>query len=155
MTQKKSDGKPKVYLRNADLLAETKKSKADGKMTDELVRMLILLVDRYAKKGSFANYTYREDMCAHAILSLCRTWNGFKPERSDNAFSYYTQCVKNSFIQILNSEKKQRNIRDKLLIEFGQDPSFTFAEENKSSHIGSDDRVEPREQVETTEHFSF
>jgi DNA-directed RNA polymerase specialized sigma subunit len=121
--------KPRIYLKNADLLAETKRSKELGRMTDELGRMLMLLVRRYARKASFAGYSYREDMEGHAIVSLCRTWNSFKPEISSNAFAFYTTCIKNSFIQVLNNEKRHRNTRDLLLVEHGMDPSFTFSEE--------------------------
>lgn len=137
-------GKPKVYLRNADLLAETIKSKENGKMTDTLGKMLVLLVTRYAKKGSFAGYTYREDMESHAITSLCRTWDKFNPERSSNAFAFYTQCIKMSFIQVLNSEKKHRDIRDKLLVENGLDPSFSYTEEHRS-HPTEKAQEEPHE----------
>lgn len=122
------------YLNNKDLLEEYHKSVAQEKMTDKLANMLQLLCLRYSKKANFANYTYVEDMASFAMLMLCQTWKGFNPEKSTNIFGYYTQCVKNSFIQYLNAEKKQRNIRDSLLVENGLNPSFGYQIEQQSTN---------------------
>ena len=127
------------YLNNADLLAETIKSKENDQMTDKLAHMLLTLVARYGKKGNFANYTYNEDMQGYAMMMLVKTWRSFKPEKSTNAFAFFTQCVKNSFIQFLNQERRQRDIRDEVLVSKGLTPSFTFTaayeEEQKSKNV--------------------
>ena len=65
-------------------------------------------------------------MQAYAMVSLVRTWDRFKPERSDNAFAFYTQCIKNSFKQYLKDEKKHRIARDELLLDRGMTPSYTY-----------------------------
>jgi len=114
------------YLNNADLLAETIQSLEQDKMTEKLAHMLVTLVARYGKKANFANYTYNEDMQGYAIMGLVKTWKSFNPEKSKNPFAFYTQCVKNSFIQFLNQERKQRNIRDEILVNQGLTPSFTY-----------------------------
>jgi len=114
------------YLNNADLLAETIKSKEQDKMTEHLAKMLVTLVARYGKKGNFANYTYNDDMQGYASMMLVKTFRSFNPEKSTNAFAFFTQCVKNSFIQFLNQERRQRDIRDEVLVSKGLNPSFTF-----------------------------
>lgn len=124
----------KIYLKNADLLAETIKSREQGHMTPRLAEMLMLLVSRYARKGNFSGYSYRDDMESHALLSLCKSWASFDPSKSSNAFAYYTTSVKRSFIQVLNAEKKHRDIRDSLLVENGLDPSFSY-QDRHSSHV--------------------
>jgi DNA-directed RNA polymerase specialized sigma subunit len=129
------------YLNNRDLLAETIKSKEQGQMTDKLARMLQMLCARYGSRANFANYTYNEDMQAYAMCSLCKTWSAFNPEKSSNAFAFFTQCVKNSFIQYLKQEKRQRNIRDELLVEHGLNPSYTYQLENSSD--GEDEEGGP------------
>lgn len=70
--------------------------------------------------------SYNEDMQAYAMMMLVRTWNAFNPEKSNNPFAFFTQCIKHSFIQYLNQEKRQRNIRDLLLVDQGMSPSFGF-----------------------------
>lgn len=135
----KSTKKRKVnYLNNKDFLAEVIKSKEQSRMTDKLARMLQLLTARYAKKSNFANYTYNDDMQGYAMLMLVRTWHSFDPKKSLNPFAFFTQCIKNSFIQYLNQERRQRDIRDIALINQGMSPSFTFQLEKEDSSNQSD-----------------
>ncbi|TFH08862.1 MAG: hypothetical protein E4H14_05620 [Candidatus Thorarchaeota archaeon] len=115
-----------IYLNNKELLAEVKRAKRKGEMTNALAQMLQMLTSRYAKKGNFVNYTYNEDMQAYAMMMLVRTWNAFNPEKSSNPFAFFTQCIKHSFIQYLNQEKRQRNIRDLILVDQGLNPSYGF-----------------------------
>ena len=115
-----------IYLTNKELLAAVVESKTKGRMSDTLAKMLQLLCARYAKKGNFVNYSYNEDMQAYAMMMLVRTWNSFNPEKSDNPFAFFTQCVKHSFIQYLNQERKQRDVRDILLIDQGLNPSYAY-----------------------------
>lgn len=119
-------GSKNIYLSNKELLAAVKKAKTKGEMSNQLARMLQMLCSRYAKKGNFINYTYNEDMQAYAMMMLVRTWNSFNPEKSSNPFAFFTQCIKNSFIQYLNQEKRQRNIRDLVLVDQGLNPSYGF-----------------------------
>jgi len=123
------------YLSNKELLIEFKKSKEQGQMTDKFAHMLQLLVYRISKKGNFVNYTYLDDMRSYAIVMLMNTWDRFDPEKSDkpNPFAYYTTCIQNSYIQILNQEKRQRTIRDELMVKQGLTPSFSYQDEHKST----------------------
>jgi hypothetical protein len=107
-------------------------SKKQGRMTDGLARSLSLLTERYSKKGNFVNYTYNDDMRGYAMLMLVRTWNGFDPAKSSNPFAFFTQCIKNSFIQYLNQEKRQRIVRDELLIDQGLNPSSGYSDGRES-----------------------
>lgn len=135
------------YLNNRDLLAEVIKSKENGQMTDKLARMLMMLCKRYASRGNFANYSYNEDMQGYALQQLCNTWNNFDPAKSSNPFAFFTQCVKNSFIQYLNQEKRERKRKDSLLIEYGFNPSYTYQVEHEMSQQGDD--YEPADPVES------
>lgn len=118
------------YLNNKDLMKQVMLSKESDppQMTDRLAHMLQTLAARYGRKGNFANYTYNEDMQAYAMMMLVRTWNSFNPLKSQNPFAFFTQCIKNSFIQFLNQERRQRDIRDVILVDQGLDPSYTFQE---------------------------
>lgn len=133
-----SNGKV-VYLNNKELLAEIHRCKRKGEMSDTLARMLQLLCSRYAKKGNFVNYTYNEDMQAYALMMLVRTWNAFNPEKSSNPFAFFTQCIKNSFIQFLNQEKNQRRVRDGMLINSGLNPSFNYMDSGKKPSDDEED----------------
>ena len=127
------------YLNNADLLKQVKLSKEQGKMSDELAKMLTMLTHNFSKQSKFANYTYNQDMRAYAMMMLVRTWHKFNEEQSNNPFAFYTQCVKNSFIQYLNQEKRQRVIRDEILVKKGLTPSFNYQLEYESSRHVEDE----------------
>lgn len=125
--------KPKKvnYLNNKDLLAEVILSKKNGQMTNKLALMLQMLCARYGKRGNFSGYTYNDDMQAYAMLMLVKTWNSFNPKKSKNPFAFFTQCIKNSFIQYLNNEKRHRTLRDELLLDQGRNPSFNYQLEHE------------------------
>lgn len=137
---KKTKKNKNDYLKNKDLLAEVISCKEQGKMSNRLAEMLTLLCDRYAMRGNFAGYTYNDDMRGFAMLMLVRTWDAFDPSKSPNAFAFYTQCIKHSFMQFLNNEKKQRDLRDELLVDSGLMPSHTYMTEyeNDNRHLDSD-----------------
>lgn len=116
----------KNYLNNADLLIELEKSRERGRMTEKLAHMLQTLATRYASQGNFAGYSYVEDMKAYAMYMICRTWHRFDPSKSNNPFAFFTQCIKHSYFQFLNKEKRQRLIRDELLVYSGLNPSNTY-----------------------------
>ena len=139
------------YINNKDLLAETILSLEKGEMTDKLARMLMMLVARYAKKRIFTNYTYNDDMQAYALMMLVRTWKSFDPNKSSNAFAFFTQCVKNSFIQYLNQERRQRDIRDEILVQNDMDPSYTYANAYKERIHGERKFAEDEENPEIQE----
>lgn len=122
------DGKV-YYLNNRDLLPEVKKSKELGRMTDTLAQMLMLLCANYARKGNFVNYSYNEDMQAYAMMMLVRTWNSFNPDKGSNPFAFFTQCIKHSFIQFLKVERKQRDIKNVLMIDQGLNPSYGYEDD--------------------------
>ena len=123
--------KKKNYLNNKDLIAEVIASKEEGRMSDKLARMLQMLAQRFARKPNYIGYTFNEDMQAYAMMHLCKTWSRFDEKKFSNAFAYYTQCVYNSFSQYLNKEKTQREVRDKLILQGGLSPSFTYTENHK------------------------
>ena len=122
----------KNYINNKDLLIEVAKSKKQSRLTEELAKMLMMLCKRYGTKGNYVNYTYNDDMQAYAMMMICRTWHKFNVEKSNNPFAFYTQCIKHSFIQYLNQEKRQRDIRDELLVDQGMNPSYNYQLEHAS-----------------------
>jgi len=100
-------------------------SKEHGKMTDNLARMFLKLCERYATRGNVRGYTYNDEMRGQAILQLTQIGLQFDESKSDNPFAYYTAAVTNSFVRIINIEKRNQNIRDDILEMNGMNPSWT------------------------------
>lgn len=130
--------KKAFYVKNADLLEAVIAAKKKGVVTDELAKMLFKIAERYSFSSSYIGYTFREDMVASAVANLCAGGNALKFDETKykNPFAYYTTAVYNSFLQYIAEEKKQRNIRDALLVEAGQNPSFNFLESERPDDHG-------------------
>jgi len=100
-------------------------SKDHGQMTNDLARMFIKLCERYATRGNVRGYTYNDEMKGQAILQLTQIGLQFDESKSNNPFAYYTAAVTNSFVRIINIEKRNQNIRDDILEMNGMNPSWT------------------------------
>lgn len=100
-------------------------SKDHGTITNKLARMYIMMCDKYAMKYNWRGYTYRDEMKNSAILQLTYVGLRFNEAKSSNPFAYYTAAITNSFCRVLNSEKRNQNIRDDILEMHGLAPSWT------------------------------
>ena len=75
-------------------------------------------------RSNWRGYTYVDEMRNQALLQLSQIGLQFNELKSQNPFAYYTAAVTNSFTRVLNLEKRNQNIRDDLLQESGQAPSW-------------------------------
>ena len=99
--------------------------KTQGKATNKLAMMWMKLVDRYATRGNVRGYTYNDEMKGQAILQLAQIGLQFDESKSQNPFAYYTAAVTNSFVRVINLEKRNQNIRDDILEMNDLAPSHT------------------------------
>ena len=99
--------------------------KTHGKATSKLAMMWMKLCDRYATRGNVRGYTYNDEMRGQAILQLAQIGLQFDESKSQNPFAYYTAAVTNSFVRVINIEKRNQNIRDDILEQNGLNPSYT------------------------------
>lgn len=100
-------------------------SKDHGSMTYKLATMFIKLCERYATRFNWRGYSYNEEMRGQALLQLSQVGLQFDESKSQNPFAYYTATITNSFTRVLNTEKKNQNIRDDILEMNGLDPSWS------------------------------
>jgi hypothetical protein len=100
-------------------------SKDHGQITNKLARMYIMMCEKYAMKYNWRGYTYRDEMQNSAILQLTYVGLRFNEAKSANPFAYYTAAITNSFCRVLNSEKRNQNIRDDILEMSGLNPSWS------------------------------
>ena len=100
-------------------------SKEHGKATNKLAMMWLKLVDRYSTRGNVRGYTYKDEMKGQAILQLAQIGLQFDESKSNNPFAYYTAAVTNSFVRVINLEKRNQNIRDDILEMNDMNPSYT------------------------------
>jgi hypothetical protein len=107
--------------------------KTHGDLTETLARMIMKLTEKYASKGNWRNYSYREEMEGQAIMQLIQVILQFDESKSNNPFAFATQIAHNSFLRILNLEKKNQEIRDDLLVKAGMNPSYSRSTQNANA----------------------
>jgi hypothetical protein len=100
-------------------------SKEHGNITNKLAKMYIMMCEKYAMKYNWRGYTYNDEMRNSAILQLTYVGLRFNEAKSANPFAYYTAAITNSFCRVLNTEKRNQNIRDDILEMNGLNPSWS------------------------------
>ena len=113
-----------------------------ARASNELARMWMKLCERYATRGNVRGYTYNDEMRGQAILQLSQIGLQFDESKSNNPFAYYTAAVTNSFVRVINLEKRNQNIRDDILEMNDMNPSYT------RQHNAEWDAAMKREQAE-------
>lgn len=85
------------YVKNSDLMKAVVESKERGSLTPRTIEMFYLMINGISKKMSYKNPEDKEDCMAFAMEDLCKYWDRFDPEKSNNPFAYYTQIAKHGF----------------------------------------------------------
>jgi hypothetical protein len=75
-------------------------------------------------KPNFVNYMFKEDMISDGIENCINYLHNFDPEKSQNPFAYFTQIIHYAFIRRINREKRQMEIKNKILERSGYSEVF-------------------------------
>ena len=70
-------------------------------------------------KPNFMNYTFKDDMVSDGIENCLQYIHNFNPEKSKNPFAYFTQIIYYAFIRRIQKEKKQQDVKAKLIANSG------------------------------------
>lgn len=70
-------------------------------------------------KPNFVNYMFREDMISDGIENCVQYIHNFNPEKSKNPFAYFTQIIWYAFLRRISKEKKQLDIKTKIVEKTG------------------------------------
>lgn len=145
---KKNQGEVKEVVRShwTGGLDNGRFSTDHGKLTNNLAKMFIKLCERYSMRSNWRGYTYVDEMRSHALLQLSQIGLQFNEAKSQNPFAYYTAAVTNSFTRVLNLEKRNQSIRDDLLQENGQLPSFSRQIDHEMAERAKWDEQQAQEQ---------
>ena len=95
-------------------------------------------------KPNFVNYMFKEDMISDGIENCVQYKHNFNPEKSQNPFAYFTQIIHYAFLRRIQKEKKQLEIKNKILEKTGYDQVF--------DKDGSDDSYSDYNQIKDAVH---
>ena len=128
MPKKKSEH----YVNNKELLealivyrakvAEAKeKDLPKPRITNYLGECFLKIATHLSYKPNFVNYMFRDDMISDGIENCVQYIHNFDPEKSRNPFAYFTQIIHYAFLRRIQKEKKQLDIKTKIIERSGFD----------------------------------
>lgn len=100
------------YINNKEFTAEIMACKAKGELSKKAVEYFILLTNRTILKMRYSNPLDKEDCIQSALMDMCKYWKNFDVNRSTNAFSFFTQFVKNGVAKEYKRIHKQVGMKD-------------------------------------------
>ena len=75
-------------------------------------------------KPNFVNYMFKEDMISDGIENCVQYIHNFNPEKSQNPFAYFTQIIHYAFLRRIQREKRQLEIKNKIIERSGYSEVF-------------------------------
>ena len=89
------------------------------RLTPYIAECFLKIATHLSYKPNFVNYMFREDMVCDGIENCLQYVDNFAPEKSKNPFAYFTQIIYYAFLRKIQKEKKQLEIRTKLIERSG------------------------------------
>ena len=123
------------YVNNKEFLAALIKLREDreiaeirGKDKPRIPRYIgecfLKIATHLSFKPNFVNYMFKEDMISDGIENCVQYIHNFNPEKSQNPFAYFTQIIHYAFLRRIQKEKKQLEIKNKILEKTGYEQVF-------------------------------
>ena len=90
-------------------------------VTNYIGECFLKIANGLSYRPNFINYTYRSEMVSDGIENCLQYIHNFDPEKSKNPFAYFTQIIYYAFLRRIQKEKKQLEIKGKILERSGFD----------------------------------
>ncbi len=128
MAKKKSEH----YVNNKELLAALIDYRAEvavaktkdlpkPRISNYLGECFLKIATHLSYKPNFVNYMFRDDMISDGIENCVQYIHNFDPNKSKNPFAYFTQIIHYAFLRRIQKEKKQLEIKTKIIEKTGYD----------------------------------
>ena len=88
-------------------------------VTNYIGECFLKIATHLSYKPNFVNYMFREDMIGDGIENCVQYIHNFNPEKSTNPFAYFTQIIYYAFLRRIQKEKKQLEIKTKIIERTG------------------------------------
>ena len=123
------------YVNNKEFLAALiayKKDVAEAeelgkdkpRITNYLGECFLKIATHLSFKPNFVNYIFKDDMISDGIENCVQYIHNFNPEKSQNPFAYFTQIIHYAFLRRIQREKRQLEIKNKILEKSGYSEVF-------------------------------
>jgi len=95
------------------------------RITNYLGECFLKIATHLSYKPNFVNYMFRDDMISDGIENCVQYIHNFDPAKSKNPFAYFTQIIHYAFLRRIQKEKKQLDIKTKIIEKTGYDEVMT------------------------------
>jgi DNA-directed RNA polymerase specialized sigma subunit len=85
---------------------------------------ILKIANHLSFKPNFVNYMFKDDMISDGIENSIQYLHNFDPEKSQNPFAYFTQIIHYAFLRRIQREKRQMEIKSKILERSGYSEVF-------------------------------
>ena len=124
------------YVNNKEFLyaiveykAKVREAEEQGKpkprITNYLGSCFLKIATHLSYKPNFVNYMFKDDMVCDGIENCVQYIHNFNPEKSSNPFAYFTQIIHYAFLRRIQKEKKQLEIKTKIIEKSGYSEVFS------------------------------
>ena len=124
------------YVNNKDFLAALIKYREDveiASLQDKpkpvipryVGECFLKIANHLSFKPNFVNYMFKDDMICDGIENCVQYIHNFNPKKSENPFAYFTQIVYYAFLRRIQKEKRQMEIKEKIIERSGFEEVFT------------------------------
>lgn len=114
-----------VYVNNKEFTAEMAEYRKEylhsiendlpkPRLSDSIGEKILLIANHIAYRPNFSGYTYLDDMIEDAIEDMVTRAHNFDPEKSSNAFAYFSQIAFYAFVRRIKKEKAQFRTKVKM-----------------------------------------
>ena len=107
------------------------------KIPNYLGDCFLKIAQHLSYKPNFVNYMFKDDMIGDGIENCITYIDNFDPEKSKNPFAYFTQIIYYAFLRRIQKEKKQLDIKNKMIERSGFSEVFTGDEYGNESNYNS------------------
>ena len=91
------------------------------RITNYLGECFLKIATHLSYKPNFVNYMFRDDMISDGIENCVQYIHNFDPESLAILFAYFTQIIHYAFLRRIQKEKKQLDIKTKIIERSGFD----------------------------------
>ena len=138
--------KKQHYINNKEFLAalieyrdEVALAKTRGeprpRVNEYLGKCFLDIANHLSFKPNFINYMYKDDMIHDGVENCLIYIDNFDPNKSKNPFAYFTTIIYYAFLRRIQKEKKQMEVKNKILERSDFDEILFLEDRDRASEM--------------------
>ena len=114
-----------ITVYRTKVLASRENGTEKPKVPEYIGECFLKIATHLSYRPNFVNYMFKDDMICDGIENCLQYIDNFDPEKSKNPFAYFTQIIYFAFLRRIQREKKQLDIKTRILEKSGFDEVFS------------------------------